>query len=85
MKKYVVHYLKKMARTTDGLINLARPGKDYFEDRRFAAQKETQQWTNARFKNKKLFRKEEPFKLRSAGTLSGQWASEGVSLKSFTQ
>ena len=54
LKKYIAHYLKKMARTRDGLNNLARPKWYYFEKRRFATQKEIQQRRNGRFKIKKV-------------------------------
>ena len=43
-----------MERTRGGLNNLARPRRDCFENRRFAAQKEIQQSENARFKNEKV-------------------------------
>ena len=54
LKKYIAHYLKKMARTRDGLNNLARPKWYYFEKRRFATQKEIQQRRNGCFKIKKV-------------------------------
>ena len=42
LKNYIIHYFKKkkMAKTKGGLNILARPRRDYFENRRFAVQKE---------------------------------------------
>ena len=54
MKKYIVHNLKKMETARGDLNNLAPSRQDYLENRRFAAQKETQKMRNACFKIKKV-------------------------------
>ena len=43
-----------MARARSSLNNLARPRRDYFENRRFVARKQMQQRRNASFKIKKV-------------------------------
>ena len=60
---------KKMARTRGGLNNLARLRRDYFENRRFAAQKEIQQRRNARFKIKKVIPQRRVIQVKKHGNI----------------
>ena len=61
--------MKKMARTRGGLNNLARPRQDYFENRRFAAQKEITQRSNARFKIKKVIPQRRVIQVKKRGNI----------------
>ena len=71
MKNYIVHYFrkKKLGRTRGSLNSLARPRQDYFENRRFAAQKEIQQRSNACFKIKKVIPQGRVIQVKKYGNL----------------